>query len=113
MDLKFNLNKFAKVDNIENYTFRNVLALKDAYDRFLDASEGKDPDFPLLELGGGKKKGKKVSKGTNVYSMFEEGEVPEDFHGIETRLKDENYNKPEIRKLEPREMRRRNTRNRK
>ena len=75
----------------------------------MDNSEGKDPDFPLLDLSGGKKKGKTISKGTNVYSMFEEGEVPEDFKGIETRLKNK---QPEIRQEDPREARRRNTRNR-
>lgn len=114
MDLKFYLNKFAKIDNIENYTFKNVLKMKEAYDRFLDTSEGKDPDFPLLDMGG-KKKGKTISKGKNIYSMFDEGEVPDDFHGIDTRLKDKDKKAPEIRQIEsdPREMRRRNTRNRK
>ena len=110
MELKFYLNKFAKIDNIENYTFKNVLSLKKAYDEFLDKSEGKDPDFPLLDFSGGKK-GKTLSKGRNVYSMFDEDDIPDNFTGIETRLKDKDK-QPEIRQIDAREMRHRNTRNR-
>lgn len=118
MDLKFYLNKFAKIDNIEGYTLKNVMKMKDAYDRFLETAEGKDPDFPMFDIGGKNGKGKTMSKGTNVYSMFDEGEVPEDFHGIETRLKNSNYigdKDSELKKIEsdPRELRHRNTRNRK
>ena len=110
MDLKFYLNKFARIDNIENYTFKSVLALRKTYEDFLDSSEGKDPDFPLLDLSS-KKKGKTISKGKNIYSMFDEEDVPEEFHGIETRLKNKDQ-KPEIRQETPREARHRNTRNR-
>lgn len=95
MDLKFYLNKFAKVDNIEQYTYRNVLALQDAYQRFLEKSEGKDPDFPMLQLGEGN--GKKLSLGRNVYSQFDEDEIPDDFDGIDIPQKHLKKS-PEIRK---------------
>lgn len=48
MDLKLYLNKFLKVDNIEQYSMKSLLALKDSYNKFLEKSEGKDPDFPLM-----------------------------------------------------------------
>ena len=82
MKLKFYLNNFAKVDKIENYTYNNVLSLRDAYQDFLDKAEGKDPDFPDMEFGG--KKGKKLSLGRNVYSLFDEDDIPDDFKGIDS-----------------------------
>ena len=96
MGLKFYLNKFAKIDNIEQYTYRNVLALYDAYQKFLENSDGKDPDFPMLQLGEGGK-GKKLSLGRNVYSQFEENEIPDDFNGIDIPQKHLKRS-PEIRK---------------
>lgn len=51
MDLKLYLNKFLKVDNIEQYSMKFLLALKESYDRFLEKGEGKDPDFPLMTFG--------------------------------------------------------------
>lgn len=62
MSLKFYLNKFLKVDNIENYTLGTLQELRKTYDEFLEASEGTDPDFPMIDFG---QKGKKI-KGTNV-----------------------------------------------
>ncbi len=73
MDLKFFLNKFAKVDNIENYTLKSINALKDRYQDYMDSTEGMDPDFPMITFGGGK--GKKV-KGSNAAQREEIGEEP-------------------------------------
>lgn len=39
-----------------------LLELRSAYEKFLEASEGADPDFPMVDFGN---KGKKV-QGTNV-----------------------------------------------
>lgn len=63
MDLKFYLNKFAKVDNIENYTLKALKALQKVYTDYLEKTDGTDPDFPMMTLGGNK--GKKV-KGKNA-----------------------------------------------
>ncbi len=57
MELKFYLNKFLKVDNIEGYTLKSIKELRKVYDKFLEASDGTDPDFPMVDFGG---KGKKV-----------------------------------------------------
>lgn len=61
MDLKFYLNKFLKVDNVENYTLKALYQLRDTYDAFLENSGGSDPDFPMIDFGN---KGGKI-KGTN------------------------------------------------
>lgn len=74
MNLKFYLNKFLKVDNIEGYTLGVLNELKSAYDEFLEASEGSDPDFPMVDFG---KKGKKV-KGTNVSKVVGAKEEKDD-----------------------------------
>lgn len=57
MELKFYLNKFLKVDNIEGYTLKSIKELRKVYDKFLEASDGTDPDFPMVDFGN---KGKKV-----------------------------------------------------
>ena len=57
MDLKFYLNKFLKVDNIEQYTLGALKQLREVYDNFLENSEGTDPDFPMIDFGS---KGQKV-----------------------------------------------------
>lgn len=57
MELKFYLNKFLKVDNIEGYTLKSIKELRKVYDKFLEASDGTDPDFPMVDFGS---KGKKV-----------------------------------------------------
>lgn len=59
MDLKFYLNKFLKVDNIENYTLNTLSKLREKYEKFLEKTEGLDPDFPNIDFSGGKK-GKKL-----------------------------------------------------
>lgn len=114
MDLKFYLNKFAKVDNIENYTYRNLLMLKDTYEKFLEKSEGKDPDFPLLDFSGGKGKVIVSKKGrNNVYSMFEdENDIPEDFTRMNFDIGHDRKREPEIRRVDARSDRKRNSRER-
>ena len=67
MELKFYLNKFCKVDNIENYTLNSLMTIREKYSEFLDSSEGYDPDFPMSNFGDGKK-GKKVA-GTNIHQL--------------------------------------------
>ena len=53
MDLKFYLNKFIKVDNIEGYTLKALKELQTCYENYLEKTEGSDPDFPITsrELG--------------------------------------------------------------
>lgn len=51
MDLKFYLNKFLKVDRIEDYTLKTLVKLREVYEDFLQRSEGVDPDFPMLNFG--------------------------------------------------------------
>ena len=81
MDLKFYLNKFLKVDNIEHYTLNSLYKLKKVYDDFLDKSEGVDPDFPGMILGD-HGNGEKI-KGTNYFSLFGgEENIPEGHKGI-------------------------------
>ena len=63
MDLKFFLNKFAKVDNIENYTLKYLFELRKLYENYLESTDGQDPDFPMISFGGNK--GKKVN-GSNA-----------------------------------------------
>ena len=74
MSLKFYLNKFLKVDNIENYTLGTLQELRKTYDEFLEASEGTDPDFPMIDFG---QKGKKI-KGTNVSKIEIDSPIRED-----------------------------------
>lgn len=69
MDLKFFLNKFLKVDNIEHYTFKTLLELKNCYEDFMEKSEGSDPDFPMSNFGG--TKGAKVG-GMNIHRLDDE-----------------------------------------
>lgn len=67
MDLKFYLNKFVKVDNIENYTLKPLKLLQKRYEDYLEKTDGADPDFPMMSFGG--KNGKKVKvKGRNAAS---------------------------------------------
>jgi hypothetical protein len=65
MGLKLYLNKFLKVDNIESYTFSELIALKKEYEKVLEESEGTDPDFPMFSFGGA---GKKIA-GTNIHTL--------------------------------------------
>ena len=64
MELKFYLNKFLKVDNIEGYTIGALEELRKSYDRFLEKS-GFDPDFPMMSIGDKKNKGKTIATGKN------------------------------------------------
>ena len=68
MQLKFYLNKFLKVDNIENYTLNSLHELEKIYEDFKDTTEGLDPDFPNINFNS---KGKKVTVGENVYALME------------------------------------------
>ena len=72
MDLKFYLNKFAKVDNIENYTLKSIRELQKCYETYLDKTEGTDPDFPMTTFGG-KGGGEKI-KGKNAVQVREESD---------------------------------------
>ena len=60
MALKFYLNKYVKVDNIENYTLGTLKILQGEYTKFLEESDGVDPDFPMFSFGG--KSGNKETK---------------------------------------------------
>ena len=71
MDLKFYLNKFLKVDNIEKYTLKTLITLREKYEDFLESSDGIDPDFPTLNFG---KKGKRI-RGRNIMSVLSEDEL--------------------------------------
>ena len=82
MALKFYLNKFLKVDNIEKYTLSQLLALKDSYTDFIEGSEGYDPDFPMTTFG---EKGKKVG-GTNIHTLENGGNI---FAGQEENKSDQ------------------------
>ena len=64
------LNKYAKVDNIENYTLGALKVLQDEYTKFLESSNGIDPDFPTFNLGG-KDAGKTKIKGKNKAALEE------------------------------------------
>ena len=69
MDLKFYLNKFVKVDNIEHYSLKTWGELRKKYESFLEKSEGIDPDFPMMKFGGeGNGKGQKI-KGVNKHQL--------------------------------------------
>jgi hypothetical protein len=50
MALKFYLNKICKMDNIEMYSLKTVLGMKDSYSKFIEET-GLDPDFPTLNFG--------------------------------------------------------------
>lgn len=50
MKMKFNLCKYAKVDNIEVYPVKQVTQLWEMYLEFLEQNKQKDPDFPELDL---------------------------------------------------------------
>ena len=73
MELKFYLNKFLKVDNIENYSLDSLYALKKVYDQFTDKTEGFDPDFPMMSVGGKEGKGQTLATGkNNIYKVAED-----------------------------------------
>ena len=71
MDLKFYLNKFIKVDNIEGYTLKALKELQTCYENYLEKTEGSDPDFPMVTFGGKNGGGKKI-QGRNAAAMDED-----------------------------------------
>ena len=78
MELKFYLNKFLKVDNIEGYTLHALQELKKVYDKFTDKTEGFDPDFPMMSIGDKKNKGKTIATGKNNLHQVNKKGVGED-----------------------------------
>lgn len=88
MELKFYLNKFLKVDNIENYTLSALEELRRVYERFTDKTEGFDPDFPMMSVGGKDGKGQTIAKGqNNIYQVAENmGASGEDIEKFKTDL---------------------------
>ena len=80
MGLKLYLNKFLKVDNIESYTFSELLILKGEYEKVLENSEGVDPDFPMFTFGN---EGKKIA-GTNVHTLTKPIDEEESVYGNKT-----------------------------
>ena len=70
MGIKFYLNKFARLDNLEGYSLGTVLELNKEYNKFLEDSGGLDPDFPGIDFGG---QGKKV-EGQNKSQIENEGD---------------------------------------
>ena len=68
MQLKFYLNKFLKVDNIENYTLGTLKELENIYEDFKNDTGGLDPDFPGISF---KTKGTNLIVGSNVYKLMD------------------------------------------
>lgn len=71
MELKFYLNKFLKVDNIEHYGLGALFKLRDTYDKFIETSKGTDPDFPLIDFGD---KGQTIQGVNKVQAENKQGE---------------------------------------
>lgn len=71
MELKFYLNKFLKVDNIEHYGLGTLFKLRDTYDKFIETSKGTDPDFPLIDFGD---KGQTIQGVNKVQAENKQGE---------------------------------------
>ena len=78
MELKFYLNKFLKVDNIEGYTLKTLDVLRKTYESFLESSEGTDPDFPMVDFGS---KGKKV-QGVNKSKLSTSEDIEDLFNSL-------------------------------
>lgn len=74
MELKFYLNKFLKVDNIEHYGLGALFKLRDTYDKFIETSKGTDPDFPLIDFGD---KGQTIQGVNKVQAENKQGEDDE------------------------------------
>lgn len=72
MDLKFYLNKFLKVDRVEEYTLKTLIKLREVYEDFLQQSDGIDPDFPMLNFGG---KGMQKLKGIRPENFIDPHDV--------------------------------------
>lgn len=78
MELKFYLNKFLKVDNIEHYGLGALFKLRDTYDKFIETSKGTDPDFPLIDFGD---KGQTIQGVNKVQAENKQGEDGESGEG--------------------------------
>jgi len=78
MELKFYLNKFLKVDNIEHYGLGALFKLRDTYDKFIETSKGTDPDFPLIDFGD---KGQTIQGVNKVQAENKQGEDDESSEG--------------------------------
>lgn len=78
MELKFYLNKFLKVDNIEHYGLGALFKLRDTYDKFIETSKGTDPDFPLIDFGD---KGQTIQGVNKVQAENKQGEYDESGEG--------------------------------
>lgn len=50
LNLKFNLTKYGKFQNIENYPVADVSELWNLYLKYLEDNENKDLDFPDLNI---------------------------------------------------------------
>ena len=78
MELKFYLNKFLKVDNIEHYGLGALFKLRDTYDKFIETSKGTDPDFPLIDFGD---KGQTIQGVNKIQAENKQGEDDESSEG--------------------------------
>lgn len=78
MELKFYLNKFLKVDNIEHYGLGALFKLRDTQDKFIETSKGTDPDFPLIDFGD---KGQTIQGVNKVQAENKQGEDDESGEG--------------------------------
>jgi hypothetical protein len=99
MHLKLYLNKYLKVDNIENYSLQCLIELRQEYDKFLDLTGGYDPDFPSINIGN--REGQKI-KGKNKIQLekgMSENEFPDE---VEERLS--LYNSQQENSLPEREI---------
>lgn len=46
MKIKFNLNKYCKLDNIEKYSMDTIREMQKVYEEYLKDTDGVDIDFP-------------------------------------------------------------------
>lgn len=98
MDLKFYLNKFVRLEGVENYTINTLMEAKKCYEKFIEKTNGFDPDFPETDFSGGKK-GKKIG-GVNKSKVDEAlGEETDDLGRIAGY--DDSESSLELRKSEP------------
>lgn len=74
MDLKFYLNKFLKIDNIEQYTLNSLTEIKKCYETLLEKTEGQDPDFPMHNFGNAKNSKGGIFKSSNNVSQIGQDE---------------------------------------
>lgn len=99
MELKFYLNKFVGVDNIEGYALPTLYTLRQQYADFLEKTEGHDPAFPMSNFGN-KNGGNKVS-GKNIHSIEDDETINQIKEKIERRDFEGNVIKPEKPESKP------------